>query len=58
MQLERMNGKVGVWMVGLDDWIGSISHGRNLAFTLALLSAAVAGGCHYLAGLADEDDGD
>jgi hypothetical protein len=58
MQLERMNGKVGTWMVGLDDWIASMTHGRNLAYTLALVSAAVAGGCCYLAGLADEDEPD
>jgi hypothetical protein len=56
-QLERVGGKATVWILGLNDWLVSLIRGPRLAYTLALVCAAVAGGCFYLAGLADEDDG-
>jgi hypothetical protein len=55
LQTERMGGKTGVWITGLNEWLGSLTRGKNLAFTLALVAAAVAGGCFYLASLADEE---
>jgi hypothetical protein len=56
-KLERLDGKAGAWILELDDWLGSLNHGRRLAYTLALAGTAVAVGCFYLAGLVDEDVG-
>jgi hypothetical protein len=54
-QTERMSGKTGAWIGRLDDSLGSLLHGRNLAYTLAAVCALAAGGCFFLAGLADEE---
>jgi len=54
-EVERMGGKATVRMAEFEDWLGSLWHGKRLAFTLALLSTAIGGACVYLAGLAAED---
>jgi hypothetical protein len=41
-QLERIGGKSAVWGVEFTQWLGSLLHGRRLAYTLFILSA---GGC-------------
>jgi hypothetical protein len=56
-QLERLGGKAAVRTHQFSDWLESLTHGRRLAWTLALCSGAVAGACWYLAGLAEEDLG-
>lgn len=54
-EVERMGGKATVRMAEFEDWLGSLWHGKRLAFTLALLATAIGGSCVYLAGLAAED---
>ncbi|MFH0130116.1 hypothetical protein [Variovorax sp. EL159] len=54
-EVERMGGKATVWMVESEAWLGSLFHGKRLAYTLAVLSTAVAGVCIYLAALAAEE---
>lgn len=54
-QIERFGGKMTLQMVELQDWLGSLWHGRRLAYTLALLSTAVGGVCLHVARLAAED---
>jgi hypothetical protein len=53
-KLERLGGQASVWVVGFDTWLRSLWHGQRLAYTLALLSTAVAGLCAYIAGLMAE----
>jgi len=53
-EMERLGGKATVWMVESATWLGSLWHGRRLAFTLALLATVIGGSCIYLAGLAGE----
>ena len=54
-QIERFGGKMTLQMVELQDWLGSLWHGKRLAYTLALLSTAVGGACIHFAKLAAED---
>lgn len=56
--IERIGGTATVRAVQLDQWLSSLWHGERLAWTLAVLSLAVCGGCFYVAGLMDEDVGD
>jgi hypothetical protein len=53
-QLERLGGKAAVQTFKFQRWVDSLWHGQRLAYTLLLLSAAVAGLCWYVAGLMDE----
>ncbi|WP_422084804.1 hypothetical protein [Variovorax sp.] len=53
-EMERLGGKATVWMAESATWLGSLWHGRRLAFTLALLATVIDGSCIYLAGLASE----
>jgi hypothetical protein len=55
-QIERLGGKATARTVEFDHWLASLWHGESLAWTLAVLSLAVGGGCLYLAGLMDESD--
>jgi hypothetical protein len=43
-QLERFGGKPAVLFDELIDWVGSLWHGRRLAYTVAVLSAIAAFG--------------
>ncbi|ODU17118.1 MAG: hypothetical protein BGP22_30330 [Variovorax sp. 67-131] len=54
-EMERLGGKTTVWMVESATWLGSLWHGKRLAFTLALLATVIGGSCVYLAGLAAEE---
>ncbi len=54
VQIERVGGKAAVWAVEFNEWLAAQFQGRRLALTLVLLSALVALGCSYLAGLMDE----
>ncbi len=57
-EVERIGGKSAVLLLEFHRWFLSLWHGRRLAYTLALLSAAVALLCFYVAGLMGEDVGD
>jgi len=54
-QLARLGGTATVRTVQFDSWLGSLWHGQRLAFTLAVLSLVVAGGCFYIGGLLGEE---
>lgn len=43
-ELERIGGKSAVFTAELDRWVAGLWQGRNLAWTTAALTAAVAGG--------------
>jgi hypothetical protein len=49
--MERLEGKQGVLMAELTDWFASLWHGRNLAYTLAVLSISGFLACFLLAHL-------
>jgi hypothetical protein len=53
--IERIGGAATVRAVQLDQWLASLGHGERLAWTIAVLSLLVCGGCFYVAGLMDED---
>ena len=62
--LELMGGKFALLSTEFDDWFASLWHGRPLAYTVAVLSVAVAGVCFWvshlsapLPGEADRNDG-
>jgi hypothetical protein len=50
-QLERLGGKAAVLTFKFNRWFTSLWSGRPLAYTLAVLSLLVAGGCLRVAGL-------
>ncbi len=54
-ELERLGGTASVQTVKFDQWMGSLWHGRRLAFTLALLGLAIGGACWHVGGLMDEE---
>jgi hypothetical protein len=54
-EVERLGGRASVQTVKFDEGLASLWQGRRLAFTLAILSLAIAGGCRYVAGLMDEE---
>lgn len=58
LEVERLGGSASVYIVEFDSWLGTLWHGRRLAWTLAAASALAAGACLYIAGLAGEDVGD
>jgi hypothetical protein len=47
-QVERIGGKSAVWGVEFNLWFGSLWHGRRLAYTLFVLSAAGGLACFSL----------
>ncbi len=54
-EVERLGGQPAVLVLEFHRWFLSLWHGRRLAYTLALLSAAVALLCFHIAGLMEED---
>jgi hypothetical protein len=54
-QLERLGGKAAVLTFKFNRWFTSLWSGRQLAYTLALLSLFVALGCLHFAGLMMEE---
>lgn len=52
MQLERIGGKFLVQAIEIQNWFEGLWHGRRLAWTTLVLSAAAAGACFWIAGLA------
>ena len=57
-EVERIGGKPAVLVLEFHRWFLSLWHGRHLAYTLALLSAAIALLCWHIASLMGEDVGD
>ena len=57
-EVERLGGQPAVLVLEFHRWFLSLWHGQRLAYTLALLSAAVALLCFHIAGLMGEDVGD
>ena len=53
-QIARIGGQAAVYAVGFDNWLGSLWHGRRLAWTLAVLALVVAALCFHIAALMDE----
>jgi hypothetical protein len=53
-QLERLGGKASVQTFKFQQWFGSLWQGRQLGYTLAVASLALALLCWHLAGLVDE----
>jgi hypothetical protein len=49
--LELMGGKFGVLLAQFSDWFASLWHGRTLAYTVGVLSIAIAAACFLLAHL-------
>jgi len=49
-EVERMGGTMGLMMVEFDDWFADLWHGRELAYTVAVLSLVGAGILHFVAG--------
>ena len=50
-QIERIGGKATVYVVRFSQWLGSLWHGRQLAYTVAALSVVIALACFWAAGL-------
>lgn len=48
LALERVGGKATVWAVELNQWLAGLWHGRQLAYTLAYLTIALALVCFLL----------
>ena len=57
-EVERLGGQPAVLVLEFHRWFLSLWHGQRLAYTLAVLSAAVALLCFHIAGLMGEDVGD
>jgi hypothetical protein len=56
--IARIGGTATVRAVQFDQWLASLWHGERLAWTIAVLSLVMGGGCFYVAGLMDEDVGE
>lgn len=54
-QILRAGGQGTLMLVRLDDWLGSLWHGRRLAATLAVAALVLALACRWVAALVDED---
>jgi len=48
-QLERYGGKANILATEMQEWFVGLWHGRHLAYTLAVLTFAVALACFYVA---------
>ena len=53
--LERIGGKSAVFAVQFNDWLGSLWHGRRLAYLLAIVSSVVGLFCLWEAYQQHED---
>jgi hypothetical protein len=49
--LEMIGGKLNVYLVQFNDWFASLWHGTSLAYTIAVLSVAIALACFWIAHL-------
>jgi peptidoglycan/LPS O-acetylase OafA/YrhL len=49
-QIERIGGKATVYVVRFNQWLGGLWHGRQLAYTVAVLSVVIALACFWVAG--------
>jgi len=54
-QLERIGGKAAVLAAEFNQWFESLWHGKQLGYTVALLSIAVALGCYLIAHFLSDD---
>ena len=48
-QIERIGGKATVYVVRFNEWLGSLWHGRQLAFTIGIISIVIALVCFWIA---------
>ena len=48
-QIERLGGKAAVYAVRFNEWFSGLWHGRDLAFTIAVLSIVTALACFWIA---------
>lgn len=48
IELQRIGGTAEVLMAQLHDWFDGLWHGAALAYTVAVLGAAVAGACFFI----------
>ena len=48
-QIERIGGKATVYVVRFNEWLGSLWHGRQLAFTIGAISVFIALICFWIA---------
>ena len=48
-QIERLGGKATVYALRINEWLGRLWHGRQLAFTVAVPSIAIALICFWVA---------
>ena len=48
IELERIGGNAAVLMAQLHQWFDSRWHGTALAYTVAVLGAAIAGACFFI----------
>lgn len=55
-QIERVGGRGTLLIARLDDWLGTLWHGRRLALTLVALGWVAAFGCRFVAGLLDDNE--
>ena len=49
--LELMGGKLGIVLAEVNDWFGSLWHGRRLGCTVAVLAIATSAACFWVAQL-------
>ena len=54
-ELERIGGKAAVLAAKFNQWFESLWHGKQLAFTVAFFSIAVALGCFLIAHVLSDD---
>lgn len=48
IELQRIGGNAAVLMAQLHQWFDGLWHGTALAYTVAVLGAAVAGACFFI----------
>jgi hypothetical protein len=48
IELQRIGGNAAVLMAQLHQWFDSLWHGTRLAYTVAVLGAAIAGLCFFV----------
>ena len=48
-QIERIGGMAAVYAVRFNQWLGSLWHGRQLAFTIGVLAIVIALVCFWVA---------
>lgn len=57
-QIERMGGKMMVYLVRFNEWFFSLWQGRQLAYTVGVLSILIALACFWVAHLVSESHAD